>query len=78
MRDDAPIGDASDVASYEISAEDAGHAVACAVTASNAAGSTTAPASNAVVVTDPTTRDSTESTLRTGPPSPRTRNNRHR
>lgn len=68
----------SDSDTYTVSSADANTTFICTVTASNTAGSTVAPASNAVVVTDPTTRDSTESTLRTGPPSPRTRNNRHR
>lgn len=48
QRDGADIAETDD--SYAIVAADAGHSLACVVTASNAIGSTTAPASNAVAV----------------------------
>lgn len=46
--DEANVG--SDAASYVIAAGDAGHSMACVVTATNDNGSTAAPPSNAVMV----------------------------
>jgi hypothetical protein len=42
--------------SYVVAAGDAGHSITCVVTASNAAGSTAAPPSNAVVVAEAETQ----------------------
>jgi hypothetical protein len=49
--DGADVG--SDAATHTVTSADAGKSAACVVTATNAIGSTAAPASNAVVVTDP-------------------------
>jgi hypothetical protein len=47
--DTADVGDGT--ANYVVAAGDAGHSIACVVTATNALGSTAAPPSNAVSVT---------------------------
>jgi hypothetical protein len=51
QRDGADIGDGT--TPYAVTPADVGATVACIVTATNAAGSTTAPASNGVVLTEP-------------------------
>jgi hypothetical protein len=61
--DGADVGD--ETASYAVTAADAGHTVNCVVTATNAAGSGTAPPSNDVVVTEPTTADASSHRRRT-------------
>ena len=50
-RDGVGVGTGS--TSYVVAPEDIGTTVTCVVTASNAAGATTAPSSNGVVVADP-------------------------
>jgi len=57
-RDGADIGDGT--VPYPVTAADVGTTITCVVTATNAAGSTGAPPSNDVVVTEPTSA-STES-----------------
>jgi hypothetical protein len=54
QRDGADIGDGT--TPYAVTPADVGATVACIVTATNANGSTAAPASNGVVVTEPATR----------------------
>ena len=49
--DDVAAG--ADSASYTVTVDDAGKTATCVVTATNAIGSTAAPPSNALVVTDP-------------------------
>lgn len=61
--DGADVGDGT--ASYAVTAADVGHTVTCVVTATNAAGSTAAPPSNDVVVTEPTTSETSHSRRRT-------------
>ena len=51
--DGTDVGDGT--VPYTVTAADAGHTFTCVVTATNAAGSTAAPPSNDVLVTEPTT-----------------------
>jgi hypothetical protein len=61
--DGADIGDGT--VPYTITAGDVGHTITCVVTATNAAGSTAAPPSNDVVVTEPTTIEASHARRRT-------------
>ena len=61
--DGADIGDGA--VPYPITAADVGHTITCVVTATNAAGSTAAPPSNDVVVTEPTTPEASHARRRT-------------
>ena len=63
-RDGAAIGTDDD--SYSVTPEDVGTTVTCTVTATNAHGSTEAPPSNGVVVTDPAGRSRSSGAHRRG------------
>jgi hypothetical protein len=61
--DGSDAGTASDTAAFTVTADDAGKTATCVVTATNDAGSATAPTSNPVVVADPS---SSQDAARTG------------
>lgn len=63
--DGADVGDGT--VPYAVTADDVGHTITCVVTATNAAGSTPAPPSNGVVVSEPTTTETSHGRRRHRP-----------